>query len=359
MKKVFNSRTPMQFMTYMSRLEDKRRTVVTGKDDYILQNADLIRKYKKSRSKFVRERIKESLFWINIKFLHKIFMTKLHPNLFGSDVLDIYQELCVSLINGIDVAFKRKDINTDILSSYIKGYLMGGVDRIIKEYYKPSEYFEFLEDPDSLEFVYPDHPEIITDIAYRYLRERERAIIDEYYFKDNDYEEISERFGLTKQRISQIKLKSLKKIREALEESNSSLNLNIIFRKDIFKIIRQYPMVRWVVFDSPYQYTVRLRELEKYGINPRQFLIISEQEPSPKGDYYNRRKYEYHIPNQYYGNIYDRSLVAVSEAEIEYPFKYDIFREIEGLDDKTQCLLSEQEKRGIAINRIYKRELRQ
>ena len=146
-KKRFNDfQTPKHYMTYMSRLEDARRATVTSDDHYVLQNADLIRQYKRSRSEAGRSKIRETLFWVNMKYLHEIFMKKLNPNLYRHDVLDIYQELCISLIDGIDKALSMKDLDTKTLSGRIWSRLMTGVNRVMKEYYDQGNHY--LELPD-------------------------------------------------------------------------------------------------------------------------------------------------------------------------------------------------------------------
>jgi hypothetical protein len=127
-------------------------------------------------------------------------MKKLNPNLFRSDVLDIYQELCISLAEGIDKALAIKNLNTEVLSGKIWSQLMTGVRQIMREYYDRGNYFEELENPDLLEHGCPEEDHEIPGTLYRYLEAREEAIIEELYFRDKELEETGDKFGLTKER---------------------------------------------------------------------------------------------------------------------------------------------------------------
>ena len=353
-KKRFNTyQAPGQFMTYMSRLEDKRLATVTSDNHYVLQNADLLRRYKKSRSESARAEIRETLFWVNMKFLHEIFMKKLNPNLFRHDITDIYQELCISLTEGIDKALAIKNLDTKVLSGNIWSRLMTGVNRIMREYYDRGNYFTELEDPDIYEHEYPEEYEI-SRILYRELGAREEAIIEDLYYKGKDLDEVGWNFGLTKERVRQIREKAIKKMRQVFDFSIEDSDARIKFRQDIFKILRHYPKVYWVVFEDPGEPSVDMTYLESRGINPKQFLIISKT-PFTGESYYNRIQYDSWIPRQYYGSVYDLTLEAVVYSRISYPFQYDIPREIEKSGGSRY--LSDIQLRRLAIESIYRREL--
>ena len=353
-KKRFNTyQCPKQFMTYMSCLENKRRTVVVSDDNHVLQNAELSRKYRQAKSESVKTEIRETLFWINLKFLHEIFMKKLNPNLFRSDILDIYQELCISLAEGIDKALAIKNLNTEILSGKIWSQLMTGVNRIMREYYDRGNYFEELENPDLLEHKYPEDYEISRTL-YRYLGAREEAIIEELYFRGKELEEVGDKFGLTKERTRQIREKAIRKMRQALEDVSDETESFIKFRQEIFNILRHFPKVRWIVFENPEEIMVDLEYLETRGINPKEFLVISEK-PFTGKSYYNRVHYDSHIPRQYYGNVFDLTLEAVTYNRITFQFQYDIPREIKKLGGSKY--LSDLQLRKLAIELIYRREL--
>ena len=352
-KKRFNDyQCPKQFMTYMSRLEDKRRTIASD-DHYVLQNAELLKKYRRAKSESARDKIKDTLFWVNLKFLHEIFMKKLNPNLFKSDILDIYQELCISLTEGINKTLAIRNSDTNMLSNKIWSRLMTGVDRVIKEYYERGNYFEELEDPDVFEYEYPESYEVPRTL-YRYLWAREEAIIEELYFRDKELDETGDRFGLTRERVRQIREKAIKKMRQASEEVSEESDIGVKCRKDIFKILHHYPKVRWIVFEDPDQVTVDLEYLEIRGINPKQFLVISSSKPIGES-YYNRVQYDSWIPRQYYGNVFDLTLEAVTYNRIQYPYQYDILREIKKIGSSR--FLTEPQLRSIAIKLIYQREL--
>lgn len=354
-KKRFDTyQCPKQFMTYMSSMEDKRRTVVASGDNHVLRNAELLRKYRRAKSESVKTEIRETLFWINLKFLHEIFMKKLNPNLFRSDVLDIYQELCISLAEGIDKALAIKNLNTDVLSGKIWSQLMTGVRQIMRDYYDRGNHFEELENPDLLEHGYLEDHEISRTL-YRYLEAREEAIIEELYFRDKELEETGDKFGLTKERIRQIREKAIGKMRQASEDVSDETESSVKFRQDIFGILRHFPRVRWIVFEDPNEIMVDLEYLESRGINPKEFLVISEK-PFTGESYYNRVHYDSHIPRQYYGNVFDLTLEAVTYNRIAFQFQYDIPREIKKLGGSKY--LSDLQLRKLAIDSIYRRELR-
>jgi RNA polymerase sigma factor (sigma-70 family) len=289
-----------------------------------------------------------------MKYLHEVFMKKLNPNLYRHDVLDIYQELCISLIDGIDKALSMKDLDTKTLSGRIWSRLMTGVNRVMKEYYDQGNHYLELPDPDIYEHEYPEDHEI-SRVLYLELGAREEAIIEDLYYRDKDLEEVGWNFGLTKERVRQIREKAIKKMRQAFDFSLEESERRLAFRKDIFRILRHYPKVHWVVFEDPEQPGPDMEYLESRGIDPREFLIISGTQSTGES-YYPRVHYESWIPRQYYGNVYDLTLEAVVYEQLHYPFRYDIPREIKKLGGSKY--LSDMQLRKLAIDSIYRRELR-
>jgi hypothetical protein len=144
-------------------------------------------------------------------------------------------------------------------------------------------------------------------------------------------------------------------MRQALEDVSDETESSIKFRQEIFKILRHFPKVQWIVFEDPYEITVDMEYLESRGINPEEFLVISEK-PFVGESYYNRVHYDSHIPRQYYGNVFDLTLEAVTYNRITFRFQYDIPREIEKLGGSKY--LSDPLLRKLAIESIYRRELR-
>ena len=312
-----------EFKRYMSILKDDRNKNGFG-TDYVETNKKLVSSYYRISNPMKKLEIRNKLVMFNIKLAHEILYKKLNVDTSKEDSIDILQEINLCLVESIDKILESK---TKGVSTTLYYLIIGSLDKIIKKYYVYNSRKNFRI---NLEEIIEDEEEEKEDVrAYistNILKVREYNILREFLNDDISLEEIGYKYGLTRERVRQLRAIAIRRIRDAIETRKRVSRMRE--ENEILRFLRTHPDIKYVIyypnieheFSKSYTNQSLLEKLIYNGIDPKEWLIVDDK----PWEYYAKiigcKKIHHFSESTYYPYhpsdiIYDRNLRAVSESE--------------------------------------------
>ena len=297
---------PIGLSLYLNRLQNERIKLFGTKIiNYERKNLELVKSYLGNKSKKTRD----AIILLNLTMAHEMMYKKLSINVFKHDTPDILQELNLATTETVDKILERvesKKMDPKHFGKALYWMTLTSLRKIGEGYYNYSAQTESLEDPDVLEAeIIESREDDILQIK-RYSREalseREGRILELLFLKGIDPEEIGFMYGLTRARISQIREKACRELRDYIEESQEVIEKKRKFRKTIYQVLKANPRIKYVLVNPEGCEEIYSHEtywdkndrnllLDEYlhqGINPWEWLIVS-----PRSRKFSR--YEYNL----------------------------------------------------------------
>jgi RNA polymerase sigma factor (sigma-70 family) len=231
MKKRFNDYwAPHEFQSYMSRLEDEVRKLEIGAN-YKELNQTLIQLWKEESDPRRKDDIRNYLVLANLRLAHELLIKKLNPDFSQSDAIDILQEINLGLVEVI-TWFLEENEDSEFFSTRVWDKLCGKLRRIVKTYYEAKDFEQansslvedFEDEKNEIEEkIEKNYAEIVSSRCLQlYCTGREETFLRETYgIQSYPYclEEIGCRYGLSRERVRQIDLKGIERIKSKYTES--------------------------------------------------------------------------------------------------------------------------------------------
>lgn len=344
MRRISKQAEPEHFYKYMLKLQEERDRLVGSDDNYKKKNSDLVKEYLKTNDPGQKKTIREKLILLNLPLAHEMLYSKLNVNLLEHDSPDILQELNFYLVKAIDSALRSEDKKH--FSKRLFYSLLTGLKKIGEDYYnyKP----EPLEDPDSLVGEEKEKADLTLIMKYidAGLSEREKRICLMYYLEGKDKEEIGFFYGLTKERITQILEKSIRKLRDFIEEQESLVSRKRVFREIIYQTLRSNPQIKYILVnpeDQPEIFSYETQHenndeelivdhLLRWGIDPREWLIVSHRQRIFKRSEYQEFRFVILKDIPFKKNtIFDWYFAQIPEIPEMFPGRDVVFEELKKL----------------------------
>lgn len=365
MEKQVNEKTTREFNQYMIEFQNELKK--TG--NYRKRTTSLIKEYYSSDSGRSKLEIKNELAIINIRLAYKILFKKLKVNIFRSDILDIFQEFNLCLLESVEEILSKlgeeEVINSFSARLYYK--LLGKLCKITRNYFDYNNRIDYIEFPDN---IILEEKEDVSDLIYEInstrnsvLSTREQQITDSYLKGDISY--CSLNLDLTIERIQQIKNSSLRKIRDSINEKHQLTNKLKLEKELLLKFIKRYPRRKYILFAQSKKLTMYQSGSKNYepkqldvmvdkGLNPSEWIIITDRYVS-----FTREEYDGFlqiVSNLPFEGIHNRNLIPIDLDPLEmFPLRDLYISEFRNnrkmYVDKSFELLSENE-----INDIYRQD---
>jgi hypothetical protein len=321
--KRFNGQTGCEFEKYMSRLEDNRDKYGFG-TNYVETNRKLVSSYKRCSNPKKKLEIRNKLVMFNIKLAHEILYKKLNVDISKENSIDILQEINLYLIESVDKVLEYK---TNKVSKTLYFLIMSSLSKIVKKYYDYSAGRILISNPDRIimKTKEKEKENINRYVNEKYLNSREYHILRESFKDCASLELIGCEFGLTTERVKQIKEKAIKKIREAIEDIKIKSKKNV--DNEVSKFLKVNPNIKYVIyyptetiiqsFFESYADQCLLEKLIFRGIDLREWLIVDNK---PR-EYYVKeigcKRINHLSTTNYYtpSLIHDRNLNEISNLD--------------------------------------------
>lgn len=167
-----------------------------------------------------------------------------------------------------------------------------------------------------------------------------------YYLEGKDKEEIGFFYGLTKERITQILEKSIRKLRDFIEEQESLVSRKRVFREIIYQTLRSNPQIKYILvnpegqpeifshgtYHSDNDRDLLVDYLLRQGIDPREWLIVSPKQRVLKRPEYREFRFviQKDIPFRE-NSIFDWYFAQIPESPEMFPGRDVVIEELRKL----------------------------